>query len=302
MFDYIIDNFQWVFIIVLVLNFSQRRIANSVKKRKATLYLACLALVFYTCIVVIKINQLPRFLNIVALVVAIVFCFIKRDIFWPFKLKCNNCGKKLTYEQVIGGDENLCNSCYLEKHPEEKEEDAVAELTNDEKLALYSNATKVTDIDWDDWEPTDICVLTHVLKDNKLLFIEKKQGMGKGYFNASGGHVEEYETATEAAIREVKEETGITIDNLEQRGILYFNFKDMRELAYVYYTESAEGELLECDEARPFWLDKDKIPYDNMWEDDKDWLAGFLEGKKFVAHYIFDDKTIIDKKIVWLDE
>ena len=301
MVDFFIENFQWVLILLLLMNFSQARIKNSFKKRKATLYIATLILALYTLIVVIKVKALPAFLNIIALIFIIAIAIVLRDKCWPFKLKCVKCHKKLPYEKVIGGDFNLCQSCYDERFPEEVVKEEVP-LTVEELQDKYSNATTVDEIDWDDWEPTDICVLTHVANDDKLLFIEKKQGLGSGYYNAPGGHVEETETATEAAIREVKEETGLDIANLEQRGVIYFNFKDLRELAYIYYTETSSGELCECEEARPFWQDRNDIPYSNMWEDDIYWLPGFLEGKKFKAYFIFDDKKIIDKKIVWLDE
>ena len=45
---------------------------------------------------------------------------------------------------------------------------------------------------------------------------EKKRGLGEGYFNAPGGHIEEAETAMEAAVRETKEETGVDITDTEK--------------------------------------------------------------------------------------
>ena len=39
-----------------------------------------------------------------------------------------------------------------------------------------------------------------------------------------------------------------------------------------------------------------------MWEDDRLWLPGMLEGRKFEAYFLFDDRTMVEKKVVWLDE
>lgn len=127
--------------------------------------------------------------------------------------------------------------------------------------------------------------------------------MGEGYFNAPGGHIEEAETSAEAAIRETKEETGLDIHDPEFRGTLYFQFRGgIREIGYVFFSYGAEGELRESDETRPFWIDKDKIPYENMWEDDRLWLPGALEGRRFNGYFIFDDRGMVDAKVDWLDE
>lgn len=48
-----------------------------------------------------------------------------------------------------------------------------------------------------------------IVKDNKVLLVKITYGANKGYWMLPGGFVEERETFEEAAIREVKEETGI---------------------------------------------------------------------------------------------
>ena len=49
-------------------------------------------------------------------------------------------------------------------------------------------------------------------------------------------------------------------------------------------------------------IDKDKIPYENMWEDDVLWLPGMLEGNKFEAYFLLDDRKLVDHKVIWLSE
>ena len=225
-------------------------------------------------------------------------------------MRCRKCKKRLPFEYVIGHDDCLCQDCHDEAHPEEKAERERIEAeklrkSNPELLqASFMEAEKIDDINWDLWEPTDRCVITFTQKDDKILFIEKKRGLGEGYFNAPGGHIELEETASEAAIRETKEETGLDIKDPVLMGTIYFQFKhkDIRELGYVFTSNGAEGELKECDEARPFWISKDKIPYENMWEDDILWLPGMLEGKKFEAYFLLDDRSLIDHKVIWKSE
>lgn len=303
MIKFISDNFTWSLIIILLVNMSQRKLRHSDKKRLATILIAFLFLLFYIGNIVISINNLSPWFLLVDLLIVFLIGFIFRAKVWPYRLHCQKCGKKLDYNHIIGYDDNICSACYDEAHPEEAQKKAEAKLTKEEKIQIESSkAEKVEDINWDYWEPTDRCVITYVEDEDKLLLIEKKQGLGKGYINAPGGHIEIEETAMEAAIRETKEETGLDISSLDYRGVLHFNFKDgLKEIGYVYFASTFSGELKECEEARPFWISKAEIPYDNMWEDDRLWLPQALEGHKFDAYFIFDGKTMLDHKIT-LDE
>lgn len=298
------DNFTWFLILILLVNMSQRKLKNSDKKRQATIYIAVLALIFYIGVIIIDVRALPSWALIIALIIPIIIGIIFRNRVWPYRLHCKECGKKLDWNHIIGHDENICTACYDKHHPEEAAAKAEAKKTPEEKrTASYKDAKLVSDIDWDNWEPTDRCVITYVQSEKDTLFIEKKQGLGTGYYNAPGGHIELEETATEAAIRETKEETGLDITNPVFRGTLHFQFADgMREIGYVYFTNEFSGTLKECDEARPFWIATDSIPYENMWEDDRLWLPKAMEGCKFDAYFVFDGKTMSDHSITWLDE
>ncbi len=303
MVAFINEYFTWFLILILLFNMSQRKLPRSDRKRIATIYIAFLSLLFYIGSVVISINEWSEWFLLVDLAIVILIGFLFRGRVWPYRLHCSKCGKKMDWNHIIGHDENVCEECWLKDHPEEAKKQAEAKLTKEDKrIIACENATKVEDIEWDYWEPTDRCVITYVEDGDKLLFIEKKRGLGQGYYNAPGGHIELEETAVEAAIRETKEETGLDVSNLEYRGVLHFNFKDIREIGYVYFTSTFSGELKECDEARPFWINKKEIPYDNMWEDDKLWLQKAIEGHHFEAYFIFDDRKMIDSKIIWDEE
>ena len=311
MIQFINNASTWIIVFVLLLNMSQRKIPNTNRKRQATIYLAILFLLFYIGVIVVDTNKAPEWIIYIIGVAVIALGIIFRSKVWPFTLKCKDCHKKLKYDYIIGHDDCLCQDCHDKRHPEEAEErrkkeeelKRIKESGSSVDQEKFSQALKVSDIDWDLWEPTDRCVITYTEKDGKLLFIEKKKGMGAGYFNAPGGHIEEAETSSEAAIRETKEETGLDIKDPEFRGTLYFQFRGgIREIGYVFFAYGAEGTLKESDETRPFWVDKNAIPYENMWEDDKLWLPGALEGKKFNGYFIFDDKGMVDSSVEWLDE
>ncbi|MGD1823365.1 MAG: 8-oxo-dGTP diphosphatase [Pleomorphochaeta sp.] len=297
------DNFMWFLMFVLLINISQRKLDHSEKKRFATIYIAALLLLYNILVVLVIIKELPTYLGYVAIIIPIAIGYIFRDKVWPFRLHCKSCNKKLDFNHIIGGDENLCNDCWLEAHPEEAEKKRKQEeekLLQEEEENKFVCPDTVEELDWDAWDPEERCVLAYVKKDNKVLLINKKQGIGKGLINGPGGHIELEETAIEAAYREFTEETGYTTENLEYVGTLNFQFKDGLSMrGYVYIGEDAEGELKDNEEATPFWCPINELPLDKMWEDDKLWLERALNGEKFVGNFIFDGEKMLSHDITF---
>ena len=69
-----------------------------------------------------------------------------------------------------------------------------------------------------------------------------------------GGHVENGESFTDAAIREVFEETGLTVSKLNLCGIQDWTRDDgVRYVVLLYKTSTYEGELKSSDEGEVFW-------------------------------------------------
>lgn len=126
----------------------------------------------------------------------------------------------------------------------------------------------------------------------RILLIRKKRGMGEGKWNAPGGKVEAGESTADAAVRETREETGLTPVGARYAGLLEFRFADgsacWDNLCRVYRADSHEGSLAaEHDECAPAWVRLDAIPYDGMWEDDRSWLPSLLAGRPFHRVYRF---------------
>ena len=133
-----------------------------------------------------------------------------------------------------------------------------------------------------------------------MLLIRKKRGLGAGKINAPGGKLEPGESALASAIREVQEEIGVTPAAIEERGMLHFQFADGYSLqCTVFVASEFEGEPIETAEAIPIWFAIDEIPFDQMWEDDRHWLPGALNGRSFDAWFIFDGDRMLWKQICW---
>ena len=77
-----------------------------------------------------------------------------------------------------------------------------------------------------------------------------------------GGHVEDGESLVDCAIREVREETGLAVKNLQSCGVVHWlNSRTMdRYLVFLYKTTDYAGELItEMEEGKHFWLPLDKL-------------------------------------------
>jgi 8-oxo-dGTP diphosphatase len=153
-------------------------------------------------------------------------------------------------------------------------------------------------MNWTDWTPRDRANLCFIVKDGRVLLIRKKRGLGAGKINAPGGKLEPGETAREAAIRETREEVGVTPLGLEERGVLHFQFLDGYSLhCVVFLAHGLEGDPIETPEALPLWFDLGQIPYAEMWEDDRFWLPALLTGKSIAGYFEFDGETMVSKDL-----
>lgn len=131
---------------------------------------------------------------------------------------------------------------------------------------------------------TTSCFLLQGEPPTHILLGFKKTGFGAGKFTGIGGKVEPGETPAQAALREVQEETGLTVKPSTLRGFgrLDFAFRDKPELnlsVHVFTLSGWEGEPHEGREIVPEWFPVGKIPYVQMWQDAAMWLPSVLAGK-----------------------
>jgi len=136
-----------------------------------------------------------------------------------------------------------------------------------------------------------------------VLLIRKKRGLGAGKVNAPGGKLEPGETPLAAVIRETEEEICVTPADLHEMGELSFQFADGYSLfCHVFVAHAFEGEPTETEEAAPFWVRIDEIPYAEMWSDDAHWLPMVLEGRRFRGYFEFDGDLMLSRRIDELEK
>jgi 8-oxo-dGTP diphosphatase len=156
---------------------------------------------------------------------------------------------------------------------------------------------------------TCLCLLTRVDGDGEreVLLGHKKTGLGTGKIVALGGHVEERETAAEAAAREVGEESGIEVAAESLREAAHITFLFPTRPAWdmtveVFTSGSWRGEAAETEEIRPEWFPVADLPFDRMWDDGRQWVPRVLAGERLRAtfSYAADCATVADAAIAAL--
>lgn len=131
---------------------------------------------------------------------------------------------------------------------------------------------------------TNMCMIYD--KENNKVLVQNRVKSWKG-ITFPGGHVEKGESIVESTIREIKEETGLTISNLEPCGIIQWYNKDKDESYFVfnYRTSVYSGKLLhKTDEGDVFWVHKNELAQLQFAEGMEERLPMFFE-KAFVEGF-----------------
>jgi 8-oxo-dGTP diphosphatase len=162
----------------------------------------------------------------------------------------------------------------------------------------------MTPPDWQNWKPAVLATLMFIVDEEKesVLLIRKKRGLGAGKINGPGGKIDPGETSLECAVRETQEELGVTAFDAVKHGELWFQFVDGLALYVdVFRSTRWEGEAVETPEAIPLWTSMAELPFDQMWADDRFWLAEvLLEKKHFIGKFLFDDDSMLTSEMEWL--
>ncbi|PRY70490.1 8-oxo-dGTP diphosphatase [Glaciihabitans tibetensis] len=146
-----------------------------------------------------------------------------------------------------------------------------------------------------------MCYLLRTTDEGRqqVLLGRKKTGLGQGRLVGPGGKLEPGESPSEAIVREVAEEVGLTVDvaDLELMGELTYPFPHTpawSQKSWVFRAHRWEGDPVESDELEPRWVNVAEIPFDRMWDDARYWLPATLAGDPIHATFQFgpDGRTV----------
>ena len=122
---------------------------------------------------------------------------------------------------------------------------------------------------------------------NVLVQDKKNHPFWHGW-NFPGGHVEQGEYVTPSVIREIREETGLTIENPKLCGIKEFHkSKDgKRYIVFLYVADKFSGQVKDSGEGQVFWYPLDKvINSDKLIDGFREMLPVFTDGSISEVYY-----------------
>lgn len=122
--------------------------------------------------------------------------------------------------------------------------------------------------------------LCYLKKDGCYLMLyrnKKENDPCEGKWVGIGGKFEPGETKEECLLREVREETGLTLTKYRYHGVVHF-LSDIYEdeEMYLFSGTEWEGELCACDEGTLRWIPEEEILSLNLWEGDPYFLEPLL--------------------------
>ena len=130
-------------------------------------------------------------------------------------------------------------------------------------------------------ENVELAVVCLLEDGGRVLLQNRKKEDWHGWA-LPGGHVEPGESFVDAAIREMQEETGLTMQSPAYRGIVDFTCEPWpAERMHLYTCTDFTGTLTDCNEGTLEWVPKPEVENLPIWQGDKIFLRLLAEGAPF---------------------
>ncbi|MFC2385968.1 NUDIX domain-containing protein [Treponema socranskii] len=281
----IIENYLFLLAAFALVYFNQKRVGFvSVKKRRAVFIMLMLAVFYLAFLLLIQRMHWNSYFAIPGFIAVVFTGFLLRRHTWPFKSRCQKCGKRLTITQMLTNDENICGACFVAEHPE------LAPKTE-------ADIQKEFDDEWTAWKPGEYVVLCFIVNErNQVLLIDRKYiEKGSGKVSGAMSRMEAGEDPVAACKRCALEETGLAVEEPRCHGRLNFALPGRDLRCYVFIADEFAGTIKETDKNLPYWVNSKKLPFGKMSVDGRVWLPIALDRGYFDYYGTCNEKGYVVK-------
>ena len=148
-----------------------------------------------------------------------------------------------------------------------------------------------------------LTTLCYIEKDNQYLMlhrVKKEKDVNKDKWIGVGGQFEPEESPEECLLREVKDDTGLTLTSWKFCGIVTFVATQWDTVEYMclYKADGFTGELTDCNEGNLVWVDKNKVYDLPIWEGDKIFFRLMEEREEFFSLKLCYDGDVLVEAVL----
>ncbi len=149
-----------------------------------------------------------------------------------------------------------------------------------------------------------LATICYIDNGQELLLLhrnKKANDVHEGKWISVGGKIEAGETPQACAVREIYEETGLTVQDMHFAGMVTFpEFTPNTDwYTYVFKITHFSGQLIDCNEGTLAWVPYDEVMDKPTWEGDYqlfDWIL--RDVPFFSAKFVYDENQILQEQDV----
>ena len=148
---------------------------------------------------------------------------------------------------------------------------------------------------------TSLCYLERDGAYLMLHRVKKEHDMNKDKWIGVGGKFERFESPEDCVLREVREETGVTLINYRYRGIVTFILDDLTEYMHLFTATEWTGTMIEgdaCSEGVLEWVPKERVKHLPIWEGDKIFLKLLDEEHPFFSLKLTYEQDVLKEAVL----
>ncbi|GAB4495059.1 MAG: 8-oxo-dGTP diphosphatase [Anaerolineales bacterium] len=150
-----------------------------------------------------------------------------------------------------------------------------------------------------------LATLCYLRQNNHTLMlhrIKKANDMHQGKWNGLGGKFNPGESPEDCAIREVREESGLTMLNPRLRGIITFPAFGSEEhdwYAFLFTADCFTGELIDSPEGVLRWIPDEQLLDLPLWEGDRIFIPWLNQPHFFSAKFVYHNNTLHHHEVIF---